>query len=291
MIKIVMFFCFAVVAMPANAGNLSQMYLDKGVWVNFDWKNADKTLLWTDDGFQPYLSKVTDDGQKFHHNQTIDIKGRGYNVSLVSNTNRLEYSDYTTLSLKEVKAGDCESLEREWTQVFGNHFGLVNSSYYLMTKSYGLLEKAYQWDVGKTRITLECGSVGSEGGLEYISFKYESANLDSKMEKPFHLSCSRKYLILGSKDGEWSNAQPLVITVIPAKKAITDPELVFLGELKVISDSYIEFSIDANNLSLSFQISRIDGTLTGSALDKKTGLRQAKVEGTCEARVPSTRKF
>jgi hypothetical protein len=291
MVRFVLFFSLSFLAVSVNAQNLSQKYLDKELWANFDWRNADKTSLWVDDKFQPNKSDITEDGQRFHHYQSIDIDGRSYNVSLVSNTRKIENSEYTTLSLKDVKEGDCETVKNRWSQVFGGDSGMINNSYYLITKGYPLIEMAYQWEAGKTRITLECGNISANDGLRYISFKYEFAEFENKMRALIHLTCSRKYSISGSQNGQWANAQSLAITVIPAKKVITDSDLIRLGDLKAISDSYIDFSISANNLNLNYQISRIDGTLTGSALDKKTGVSQARIEGSCETRVPSARKF
>lgn len=271
--------------------SLSSLYLNKAYWESFNWQKHNQSSVWNDPGFKPYRDSTDiTNGKNYHHNQFLDIEGKPFHATLVRYTNKLSNENATILSPKDSSKGSCDKQLSTWNRSFGANNGLVDNTYYEI-EGYGLYEKSWQWDVGQTRITMTCLSLGKPDE-DYVSITYEAIEPSNKIEQPIHLNCPRKYqMVNDGSNGEWITLQPLTFTVIPSKMVITDTSLIRAGEVESFTDSAIRFLLKTKDLELRFDVSRVDGTLTGSAIDKKSRLTDARFQGTCETRVPSARKF
>lgn len=276
---------------PAIAEDSSNFYINKNFWSSFNWEDAEKSKIWLDPNFQPYQTsnEMLKDGLDYHHNQLITIDGRTFNNSLVRKTNKIINPHFLTLALKNVNSSDCDTFLTKWNKSFGNNGGMIDNSHFLM-ENFPYNERTWQWDVGNTRITMQCISMGSNE-KKNVSFKYQPIEPDNKIDPPIHLNCSRKYMMSEDNSKQWVNAQPLAISILPSKKTVTNSDMVFFGKVESYSNSNIEFTIQFGDFTHKYLVSRIDGTLTGNLIDNESRLSQARFEGICETRIPNVRKF
>lgn len=275
---------------PAFSQDLGKLYFQRDYWLKFNWDAAEESTLWKNSGFAPY-SSTSADGMNFHHNQRITIDGRSYIAALAEYTRMIVRKDFTTLALQDKALGDCEKTNQKLKQVFPNQTGPIDNTYFVVT-GFPLAEVVWQWEVGPTRVTLKCSSIGSDkNAASSISIYFEAATDENKQEPPIHLSCDRSYMLTDKQAKEWSTAQPLQITVIPAEKVVTNAELLKIGKVESISGSQIDFSQVNSELNFKYSISRIDGSLIGTATGKRDGLVAANFQGKCQRRSQNERKF
>jgi hypothetical protein len=114
----------------------------------------------------------------------------------------------------------------------------------------------------------------------------------SKIEKPIHLNCSRRHRIfLDGHQSDWTNLKPLTISVFPYYKVITNADKYVITTINKFSDSLINFTLKNDSIESEYSISRIDGSLSGLGKSLKNSAMQSILEGSCEVRDPSARKF
>lgn len=281
----------AALTAPVFAQNISNLYLSRAYWETFDWEKAGSSVVWLDSGFRPYNAPVATTTEYFHHNQKITIDGKVFVASLAEYTRTLLNPHFTTLAPVAEQPGDCERLSARWASAFGSTPQPISNKYFAV-KGYAMDEVVRQWQIGNTRISLVCGALGpNKPDFDMIAVTYEAATDENKVEPPIYLTCARTYVLSSDQDRQQRPTQPLVLAFIPAKKVVTNADLVRVGDLDHISSSEIAFRLRAELIESKYLISRIDGTFTGSAFAKDGGRTVATYTGSCEARKPDARKF
>lgn len=280
-------------ATPVFSQDLGKFYFQKNYWTKFNWDAAEESALWIDSGFAVRYRSTDVDGKTYQSNQKVIIDGKTYNASLIKYTLKIDRADFTEISLLDVLPGDCERTNKKLVKIFNSQSAPINNKYYQPGNGFVFDETAWQWDLGSTRATLFCKTIGynkNKSDFEHVWIRFEAATDDSKQEPPVYLNCDRSYLSAQDKN-TWVTAQPLALTVIPAKKVVANAELVQIGSLDSISGSQIKFSFkNAKGGTVEYSISRIDGTLTGTATERDQS-DVMMLKGKCERRDPNAKKF
>jgi hypothetical protein len=296
MIKtILMVAIYMVIAPSAYSQEIGKMYFQKDYWTAFNWNAAKESTIWIDAGFKSYKSSGNN-GVNYHASQRIKIDGQLFNATLAEYTNKINRADFTVLALineadpmKGNALQECDSMGNKLNKLFAGHSKPIDNKYRFLPEYY-LGHIDWQWELGQTRVTLQCTYLGSDKDYKGISIIFEGANEDNNIEPPIFLNCERSVLSDASKM-TWEPAESLALKIIPKEKVVANADLYTIGKLDLISGSQLGFSMtNKNNININYMISRIDGTLTGVATEQD-GRHITDFKGTCERRNPDEKKF
>lgn len=280
---------FSLLSVPAfsYSNELASIYLDQNYWKNFDWANAEQSLLWK---LPNYITEPTSEISNvilYRKSQSFSLDNQAFTAD-INKLNRADYPYTTTISPQQINNSSCELLNSKLVKVFGSSSEMMDNTFNFFGSH---VEKNWQWDIGNTRVTLSCGDAG-ESTSKYTTIRYEHLDSISKMEKPIHLNCSRRHrIVIDGHQGDWTNLKPLTISVFPYYKVITNADKYVMTTINKFSDSLINFTLKNDLIESEYSISRIDGSLSGSGKSLKQSAMQSRVEGSCEVRDPDARKF
>lgn len=265
--------------------NTTLNYFDQKYWSGFDWVNAEKSPLWNEAGYKIEPQEFSTSPVLYKRVKIIDIEGQPFYSSLMK-LNKGEYPFQSLISFQKTQNDSCKSMNQKLTKAFGASSEMLdNSRYYI--KDIGAFEYDWQWDVGNTRVTLSCHSRGKQPDMnQVVIVAYQHLDNDSRIEKPIHLTCSQRARFLNS---EWMEADPLGITVLPHKKIITNTDRLIISPITFLNDKLIKFTFKSDDLEMTFDINRVDGSLTGTEITASDNA--VHTEGKCEVIDPTKRKF
>lgn len=288
---------FVGLSSQALSQDLGKLFFQKNFWLTMNWGEAKASELWLDAGIKE--SNATENGELLiRHRQKLIIDGKTYMASLVERKNKISNPDFAKLSLLNSKeppgklsADECDKARINLDTILASKSTFIDNKY---RPNFGpdfyLGNKAWQWEVGPTRITLECVFLGSDKEYASVDVKFEPASDDSKIAQPIFLSCQMESSSAG-KD-KWMPHPPEIFKVIPKEKAVTNADLYLLADLTSISETQLEITFTGKNRSSKYSISRIDGSLTGNASAQVEQVTYYfNLKGQCEPWKPSDRKF
>ncbi len=160
-----------------------------------------------------------------------------------------------------------------------------------------LSNKEWQWTVGSTRITADCGGMKSFGGKDsssnavpfsFLSVNYESVKTRSKLEPPFLLRCNQEIEFMQGRTKQASS--DLVFWVSLSRPLFRTTGLSVIGDPKshMLDDFRFSFKIKRKSFSTTYRVDRVTGELSADVMegDKKV----ATVRGNCQ-KESSQKKF
>jgi hypothetical protein len=266
---------------------LSSVYFDPNYWKNFDWVNAEQSALWKLPDFKAESTSEISNVILYRKSQSFSFDSQGFKAD-INKLNKADYPFTTIISPQQVNNSSCELLYSKLVKVFGSSSEMMDNTFNFFGSH---VEKNWQWDIGTTRVTISCGDNG-ENSSKFASIRYEHLDSMSKIEKPIHLNCSRRHRIfLDGHQSDWTNLKPLTISVFPYYKVITNADKYVITTINKFSDSLINFTLKNDSIESEYSISRIDGSLSGLGKSLKNSAMQSILEGSCEVRDPSARKF
>lgn len=257
--------------------SFTQMLGDKKLWETLDWNHFETSKVVMADGWNSYPITRTVRIQGFDFKAEVKIKFQEDNTGKT----RL------LLSATDRHVSKCEKIISWAVSQFGS------PTAYTDVGGDPVLEQATQWDIGQSRMQVDCFSIIPQEKTSEEDMNLQAVHLiftHKSEQKPitpmFMLSCTRKLTYWNGKTEDL----PTTIYVDEFWKIIRNKHTVPFAAA-VITPEIISYTHEDEKSLYEFSIDRTTGHLSGTANRKGNDKYLSRFSGVCEKVDPASKKF
>lgn len=262
---------------------------DKKAWETLNWAEFDRAKIMQRSEWS--TAKASRNASTAYRTVQFDFMGQSFEL-IHANAGVGDAStpaNQLTVARTDEGQGTCGTLLNWARQTFGSQFVDVDLTTGINMVEKGtrtpllVVKRAMQWDVGSTRITLDCFGFDSDQAVTpSVSLKAPGflnfSNIDGrkKLSAPFALTCKGRLKIAGAEDSDLRDA---TLQIFEYSNQVLGGNNQVYGVDHQITPHVISYSLPLKDGKTDFSINRITGAYNGTG---KNSFTSWTIAGQCE---------